>query len=134
MSVRPGLWRSNFNPRSREGSDLLEGVILAVMPISIHAPVKGATGTAAGSRAEHGISIHAPVKGATYVSRIRARMAIHFNPRSREGSDQHLLRQEHVVDISIHAPVKGATFAYVKRLSDTSNFNPRSREGSDMCP
>ena len=33
--------------------------------ISIHAPVKGATGTIATDYSENPISIHAPVKGAT---------------------------------------------------------------------
>ena len=34
---------SNFNPRSREGSDRMVGPVCLVAPISIHAPVKGAT-------------------------------------------------------------------------------------------
>ena len=33
----------NFNPRSREGSDLLVLVVIVTQTISIHAPVKGAT-------------------------------------------------------------------------------------------
>ena len=32
-----------FNPRSREGSDAIKCVIVIVMSVSIHAPVKGAT-------------------------------------------------------------------------------------------
>ena len=32
-----------FNPRSREGSDILVSAWTEVFPISIHAPVKGAT-------------------------------------------------------------------------------------------
>ena len=56
---------------------------------------------------------------------------LHFNPRSREGSDQsrriYLCRQR----ISIHAPAKGATTVMVKLAARHPDFNPRSREGSD---
>ena len=34
---------SNFNPRSREGSDYTVSDMQEIMDISIHAPVKGAT-------------------------------------------------------------------------------------------
>ena len=38
------------------------------------------------------------------------RWSIDFNPRSREGSDDHVkIGETKVVKISIHAPVKGAT-------------------------
>ncbi len=56
----------DFNPRSREGSDLgypLYGRY--IINISIHAPARGATGR------------HKSCCG----------MIQHFNPRSREGSD-----------------------------------------------
>ena len=56
-----------FNPRSREGSDLRRLLACRLCrPVSIHAPVKGATGKIRGS--------HVRMAG--------------FNPRSREGSDQ----------------------------------------------
>ena len=56
---------SNFNPRSREGSD---GMGAFQSDICI-------------------ISIHAPVKGATFAESLSVRLCRHFNPRSREGSD-----------------------------------------------
>ena len=56
--------------------------------ISIHAPVKGATGGTENIIIDVTISIHAPVKGAT--RRITTRGRRDWN-------------------ISIHAPVKGAT-------------------------
>ena len=59
----PGCY---FNPRSREGSDQ------AFMPFGIgHVP----------------ISIHAPVRGATRRHSRPTGAAGYFNPRSREGSD-----------------------------------------------
>ena len=77
----------------------------------------------------------------------------HFNPRSREGSDDCVKQYDRHESISIHAPAKGATVTpadgWVKglisihapakgatqhnssRLVPVHNFNPRSREGSD---
>ena len=56
------------------------------------------------------ISIHAPVKGATGNGRVVRRFLRYFNPRTREGCDRgqgFTTRPE--LAISIHAPVKGAT-------------------------
>ena len=78
--------------------------------ISIHAPVKGATGLDASGRQPLGISIHAPVKGATAAPGPDCRRSRYFNPRSREGSDR-------------HNPGAASRAWY---------FNPRSREGSDL--
>ena len=55
----------DFNPRSREGSDVPIGLHQALVDISIHAPVKGATDHAQVTSQVYPISIHAPVKGAT---------------------------------------------------------------------
>ena len=58
---------------------------------------------------------------------------LHFNPRSREGSDRasHAVHRLNV--ISIHAPARGATPAPSLRMPRLSYFNPRSREGSDFA-
>ncbi len=124
-------WKEDFNPRSREGSDnsqkgpkpytikfqstlprrerLIDPIYtLLDGDISIHAPAKGATIHTGQNSQEKKISIHAPAKGATSKS-FSTLPIIHFNPRSREGSDL----------------MSGFT-EYTKR-----NFNPRSREGSD---
>ena len=78
-------------------------------PISIHAPVKGATWCICGVAKVDSISIHAPVKGATKLF---------------ESVGDTLI-------ISIHAPVKGATRQLSQAQAAGKNFNPRSREGSD---
>ena len=57
--------QTDFNPRSREGSDPDTHIMRSRVPISIHAPVKGATLDFVIPRGDKGISIHAPVKGAT---------------------------------------------------------------------
>ena len=55
----------HFNPRSREGSDQADCTVPEVFLISIHAPVKGAT----------------------CIDALPLSLAADFNPRSREGSD-----------------------------------------------
>ena len=80
--------------------------------ISIHAPVKGATGSSGKAYTmDDLISIHAPVKGATRCTPIATATGIwDFNPRTREGCDTDSSRfHSKRGDISIHAPVKGAT-------------------------
>ena len=79
----------NFNPRSREGSDLS------------HATREQDTE----------ISIHAPVKGATFPIAFTMFVMMDFNPRSREGSDIVSVLFSLGICISIHAPVKGATLS-----------------------
>ena len=63
--IHPHQSEHNFNPRSREGSDIDRNVCRCVYRISIHAPARGAT--------DLGRSTSAGV--------------MDFNPRSREGSD-----------------------------------------------
>ena len=124
--------RSDFNPRSREGSDLSQSkqsiqryLFQSTLPrrerrswmrsqirvciISIHAPAKGATQIIWNYWKIYSISIHAPAKGATFLFRYRAL------------GDA----------ISIHAPAKGATHQQRYVVTQLSYFNPRSREGSD---
>ena len=56
---------TDFNPRSREGSDELAARYIDLTEISIHAPAKGATFCAIIITHIFIISIHAPAKGAT---------------------------------------------------------------------
>ena len=60
---------------------------VAGIPISIHAPTKGATGRGANNACFRNISIHAPTKGATLRNIFAYQLLL----------------------ISIHAPTKGAT-------------------------
>ena len=122
-----------FNPRSREGSDYFFSASSTFCVISIHAPAKGATEVTPSIATLIAISIHAPAKGATYIlppelpsSRFQSTLprrerrssnisavkwSCHFNPRSREGSDE----------------------GWNQCIDEiTGDFNPRSREGSDF--
>ena len=77
------------------------------------------------------VSIHAPVKGATGFHVLALVHAEGFNPRSREGSDRQ--RGMHHVGVFCFNPRsregsdprRGPVWAALWR------FNPRSREGSD---
>ena len=55
----------------------------------------------------------------------------YFNPRSRMGSDQVVMKTCYELKISIHAPAWGATIAGALRCFIKPHFNPRSRMGSD---
>ncbi len=122
----------NFNPRSREGSDVKKTKFTAGLKIiSIHAPVRGATASLIASSSAIAISIHAPVRGATFLELRFFVPVLYFNPRSREGSDRQIFKIIFYLIISIHAPVRGATSLPNLIVHSVPNFNPRSREGSD---
>ena len=115
---------------------------LAAPPISIHAPVWGATVRRACEARKIKISIHAPVWGATCTGlgwdpwgvnfnprtrmgcdaseAIAASLDLDFNPRTRMGCD-HIRGGELAFQpfISIHAPVWGATIC--TRVSSKSS-------------
>ena len=104
------LPRPCFNPRSREGSDVLDKFDAdQAVDVSIHAPVKGATQSIPAFRVFSLVSIHAPVKGATLVETRRAeevRVSIHAPVK---GATRIVVDFHTSPLVSIHAPVKGAT-------------------------
>ena len=65
-----GFEYTDFNPRSREGSDVSFAFFRDFSVISIHAPAKGATTMIRLLESVFGISIHAPAKGATPISTV----------------------------------------------------------------
>ena len=83
---------ADFNPRSREGSDIAYAMAAACANISIHAPARGAT----------------EYTGTDF------RIDKDFNPRSRKGSDFIRRIGNCKPDISIHAPARGATLLQVR--------------------
>ena len=79
-----------FNPHSREGSDLrhISAKPCAPKPISIHTPAKGVTvGKGRYASGWRDISIHTPAKGVTKRYFLGEWTTLYFNPHSREGSD-----------------------------------------------
>ena len=63
--AKPTKIARRFNPRAREGRDIRIGPFVLFEFVSIHAPVKGATGGVDVLPGFPRVSIHAPVKGAT---------------------------------------------------------------------
>ena len=81
------------------------------------------------------ISIHAPAKGATQMHFPFPPDTVHFNPRSREGSDNEILQRRTYRDkfqSTLPRRERQIFTVLVKRCKP--NFNPRSREGSDELP
>ena len=157
---RPGVHtavniRGHFNPRSRVGSDRRNNIDLLRFVISIHAPAWGATKTYGGSTMKKYISIHAPAWGATGERSGLFMEQLHFNPRSRVGSDI-IITSRSSRDIIFQSTLpRGERQIYVntedaeaifqstlprgerqlKRYHKKihGDFNPRSRVGSDWC-
>ena len=73
-----GVYKDNFNPRSREGSDGNPRCSRKAIDISIHAPAKGATQGGQQSFPYCLISIHAPAKGATSISSVSSVSSVLF--------------------------------------------------------
>ena len=79
---------TDFNPRSREGSDFR--ILCSLNPIGYFNPRshKGSDHAFGSFCSSSHISIHAPTKGATHFISRKAKNDTNFNPRSHEGSDR----------------------------------------------
>src|ERR1019366_4970259 len=86
------LWRS-FDPRPREGGDIVLPRMRAALTVSIHAPARGATLSAVEKRRNYNVSIHAPARGATSDYGVKATW----------------------YNVSIHAPARGATVSGINK-------------------
>ena len=145
----------NFNPRSREGSDIAS---------AIHAGTKETFQSTLPRGERQGLQSAALLffkfqstlpRGERHERGVMSAGGNNFNPRSREGSDCFLHFCEYLICISIHAPARGATFLrfslgdmkstfqstlprgerrhrFLMECLGTVYFNPRSREGSDV--
>ena len=83
---------------------------MLLMSVSIHAPVKSATGVLVNYSYGFTVSIHAPVKSATKSYVIIKTSYSCFNPRARKERDAvKIAKVLGVTVVSIHAPVKSAT-------------------------
>ena len=165
----------NFNPHSREGSDLLINDRIPYTDISIHTPAKGVTYRVPCQPLYNLISIHTPAKGVTQSVSSRTMLkpfqstlprrewlrlllhsvrSTHFNPHSREGSDQHIFwistdsrsfqstlprREWHILLFTIsftneefQSTLPRREWRIIHRqIVQMLHFNPHSREGSD---
>ena len=121
-----------FNPRSREGSDVVS-LMCCIQAFAFQSTLP---------------------RGERQICSTTMESSGSFNPRSREGSDgktsyfhikysvsihapargatPHLLGDFRIICVSIHAPARGATLSLFHQSFPASRFNPRSREGSDF--
>ena len=137
-----------FNPRTRVGCDAImsltfnqqefqsthpcgvrrESARLAISaPVSIHAPVWGAT--------KNCLIVMIKLEfQSTHPCGVRRRACYFyglvscFNPRTRVGCDVRLIAGSDLAIVSIHAPVWGATKSYLV-ITKKACFNPRTRVG-----
>ena len=117
VSVCAEFSGSNFNPRSREGSDAWQKADWLYYQISIRAPARGATGRPCQLLYVKGFQSALP-RGER-LPLTRGMLQVHdFNPRSREGSDRiHTAVFSICNTISIRAPARGATCTFTHILS-----------------
>ena len=96
-----------FNPRTRVGCDILERIVSYFTPVSIHAPVWGATSAV-----------------------VRLYFGSCFNPRTRVGCDLHLnifdssLQFQSTHPCGVRHPITDDSPCHIR-------FNPRTRVGCD---
>ena len=101
---------NNFNPHSREGSDMFRRLRRLLDRISIHTPAKGVTWWSCNTFGTSGHFNPHSREGSDEIVRVYKIKRMDFNPHSREGSDQ---RAGSWLQAEIY-------------------FNPHSREGSDL--
>ena len=101
--------------------------------VSIHVPAKGTTQSPGWIKRACAVSIHVPAKGTTIVCALLCMWHVSFNPRSREGNDDHNTAVSIYLAVSIHVPAKGTTDPEIELSLYPAGFNPRSREGNDEC-
>ena len=129
---RPSSSRRDFNPRTREGCD--SGGCFCSLPGSDFNPRtrEGCDPRRASGGRPRPISIHAPVKGATHALQYIYSVVDNFNPRTREGCD--VYRASRARDNIYFNPRtrEGCDTISRKMRPGGSYFNPRTREGCDV--
>ena len=103
--------QADFYPRTPAGCDFMFRSAYAHRDISIHAPLRGATGIIDSDYVDNPISIHAPLRGATLrqafqLQRYYEFLSTHPCGVRREAAYEALKNK---LAISIHAPLRGAT-------------------------
>ena len=121
----------NFNPRSREGSDVSVQIVILQLKISIRAPARGATYSVK-FRNDFRLFQSALPRGERRGTSCTSSILRNFNPRSREGSDEIYTGGLAKVTLFQSALPRGERQRSVTYMSKDENFNPRSREGSDL--
>ena len=142
-----------FNPRSREGSDVVS-LMCCIQAFAFQSTLprgerqicsttmessgsfnprsrEGSDGKTSYFHIKYSVSIHAPARGATphLLGDFRIIcVSIHAPARGATCQRKALIQSK---SVSIHAPARGATLSLFHQSFPASRFNPRSREGSD---
>ena len=101
------------------------------LPVSIHAPTRGATSERSRSmpctwfQSTHPRGVRPPCPSWCATS------PTSFNPRTHEGCDADARPQGRGHEVSIHAPTRGATSILTRPWCRRRGFNPRTHEGCD---
>ena len=123
-----GLWLC-FNSRTREGCDGLYFVLGQGMPVSIHAPARGAIVARIAPKAFSGFNSRTR-EGCDVSSSRGVRIHSGFNSRTREGCDGILLKDFLVIGFQFTHP-RGVRYDFRHALNRAHSFNSRTREGCD---
>ncbi len=91
------------------GATAVQSVGSSRSRVSIHAPLRGATGIIPPEYCDVDVSIHAPLRGATCIGNDACKPNRRFNPRAPAGRDNSLKESFKAACVSIHAPLRGAT-------------------------
>ena len=119
-----------FNARAREGRDEAVAEVCRVLPVSIHAPARGATSRFARNQSPNRFQCTRP-RGARHRRRCIQAAEDGFNSRAREGRDLGFRAVAGGINVSIHAPARGATNVRLRICVRQGCFNSRAREGRD---
>ena len=99
-----------FNPRSREGSDMMQLEKVERCRISIRAPARGATKNYTTIKSKQPISIRAPARGATMTVQYYLIDDIISIRAPARGATYECCQNSAEIGISIRAPARGATY------------------------
>ena len=103
------LPRTRFNPRTPAGCDSCGRLCFLWHPVSIHAPLRGATAGCCFFFVAPIVSIHAPLRGATGCTFALASMVEFQSTHPCGVRRQFVNGMDLGLGVSIHAPLRGAT-------------------------
>ena len=109
FSLQNCIYSRDFNPRSREGNDIVALAINTTSLISIHVPARGTTIISLTDDLIFCISIHVPARGTTqnaFSSWYLFLISIHVPARGTTITS-HIFAD--IPNISIHVPARGTT-------------------------
>ena len=132
LSVNMPRCLPSFNPRAREGRDKLAGVLMKDTDLFQSTRPRGTRPCVLRPFILKVLFQSTRPRG-TRPARLRYEFQDpdRFNPRAREGRDEAAPDERRAQKVSIHAPARDATPRLCYEFQDPDSFNPRAREGRD---